>query len=313
MRRLGAVRQIAALRWTAALLAAVLLAGGVYGAWAYGHNYYVYRGFNPPQDPVGVAPGKTVTEHFFSRAFRKRRMYLAYLPPGYDAAAARGVRFPVLYLLHGSPGSPDLYINAGGIGVELDKLISSHKVKPFILVIPDGRDGSFRSNTEWANSSHGPYETLVLETVHAADAKFATKRGRRYRAIAGLSEGGYGSINIALRHLGVFGIAESWSGYFEPGGKGPLGKASYADRFANSPALYVNSLQTQLKKKPFYAFLYGGRHDRGSRVVRPFALKLRAAGGHVVSKRPRGGHNWSLWRRQIPASLRFAAKHFGAR
>jgi S-formylglutathione hydrolase FrmB len=33
------------------------------------------------------------------------------------------------------------------------------------------------------------------------------------RAIGGLSEGGYGAINIALHHPREFSVVESWSGY----------------------------------------------------------------------------------------------------
>ena len=40
--------------------------------------------------------------------------------------------------------------------------------------------------------------------------------------IAGLSAGGFGAIDIALRHPELFGAAESWSGYFMPFHDGPF-------------------------------------------------------------------------------------------
>ena len=44
------------MRWRPiVLLAAVFLAVGSYGAWAYVHNYQLYRGFPAPSDPAGVA------------------------------------------------------------------------------------------------------------------------------------------------------------------------------------------------------------------------------------------------------------------
>jgi hypothetical protein len=79
---------------------------GVYGTFSYGEAYNTYRGFSPPVDPVGVAPGHLYHEKFYSPALGEQRRFLVYTPPGYPGAAARGARFPVLYLLHGSPGRP---------------------------------------------------------------------------------------------------------------------------------------------------------------------------------------------------------------
>jgi enterochelin esterase-like enzyme len=295
------------------VLSIAVLASGVLGAWAYGHNYYLYRGFNPPHDPAGVRAGTLKTVSFFSPALGSRRSYDVYLPPGYAAAAAHGARFPVLYLLHGSPGRPELFINAAAAGVALDKLLARQAVRPFIIVMPNGTDGTFRSQTEWANTVHGQYASLVLDTVHAVDQRWATKPDRTHRAIAGLSEGGFGAVNIALQHLGTFATVESWSGYFNESAQGPFRHASPQLIQANSPALYVGSMSAQLKRFPLHAFLYGGRGDRGSRVIAPFAAQLSAAGGHVRTALYPGGHSWRLWRTSMPSSLRFAALHMGAR
>jgi enterochelin esterase-like enzyme len=295
------------------VLTAAVLAGGIFGAWAYGQNYYLYRGFNPPRDPAGVTPGRHTTVSFLSQALGARRSYEIYLPPGYSAAAARGARFPVLYLLHGSPGRPALFVNAAAVGVALDKLLARQAVKPFIIVMPNGSDGTFRSQTEWANTSHGQYESLVLDTVRAVDQRWATHADRGHRAIAGLSEGGFGAVNIALHHLDAFATVESWSGYFKETAQGPFKHASPQLIQANSPAAYVGSMSAQLRRYPLQALLYGGRGDRGSRVIAPFAAQLGAAGGHVRTALYPGGHSWRLWRTSMPAALRFAAVHMGAR
>src|SRR5207302_7076470 len=75
---------------------------GLYGVASYGHNYYVYRGYDPPHDPAHVAGGRLVTARFYSPALHARRSYLIYLPPGYSPRT----HYPVLYLLHGAPGWP---------------------------------------------------------------------------------------------------------------------------------------------------------------------------------------------------------------
>src|SRR5438094_5650305 len=61
---------------------------------------------------VLIRPG-IVREHltFRSPALGGRHeQYDLYLPPGYDDPANRSRRYPVLYLLHGSPGRPDDWI-----------------------------------------------------------------------------------------------------------------------------------------------------------------------------------------------------------
>ncbi len=295
----------------AILLSLAWLGLGGYGAFLYGHNYYVFRGFSPPVDPRGVAPGRLVATRFFSGAMGRRRSYDIYLPPGYARAAAAGKRFPVLYLLHGSPGWPRLFLNAGALGVSLDVLEARRRVAPFIVVMPDGRDGSLRSDTEWADTRHGRYESFVLNVVRDVDRRWATRPDRRFRAIAGNSEGAFGAVNIGLRHLSTFSVIESWSGYFSQQRTGPFKRASGAKVQANSPAAYVGSLKGQLRAFPLHAFLYGGTSDKDLEQTRAFAPRLRAAGAKVSVGIYPGGHDWRLWRERTPAMLRYAARWFG--
>ena len=67
---------------------------GLYGVASYGHNYYVYRGYDPPHDPAGIVHGRLVSVKFRSGALHSLRSFLTYLPPGYDGQAAAGFRWP---------------------------------------------------------------------------------------------------------------------------------------------------------------------------------------------------------------------------
>jgi enterochelin esterase-like enzyme len=262
-----------------------------------------------------VAPGRLLHETFYSPALHAKRKYLVYEPPGYAAAAARGQRFPVLYLLHGSPGQPQQFMNVAGAGVVMDELVDAHKVKPFLLVMPSGEDGHFRNKHEWANTPYGRWENLVLETAHNVDQRFATKHGRRFRAIGGNSEGGYGAVNIGLRHPKEFSIIESWSGYLWQARQGPFKHATDAEIHANDPEGYIPTLRAQLKRYPTHAFLY--KATREPQLVKDHALavalSLRAAGGHVTFSIFKGGHDWRVWRDQTPRMLVYANRWFGAR
>src|SRR5205807_2469079 len=125
------------------------IAYGVQGAFSYGHAYYVYRGFEPPKDPPGISPGQLRLVSFHSASLNQLRSYKVYLPPGYVGDAAAGRRFGVLYLLHGSPGGTGLLMNAGAVGVKLDQLVASHAIRPFLVVMPNGGNGTFFHDTEW--------------------------------------------------------------------------------------------------------------------------------------------------------------------
>jgi enterochelin esterase-like enzyme len=296
-----------------AVLAVAWVGLGVYGTLSYGEAYNTYRGFSPPVDPAGVTPGYLFHEKFYSAALGQQRKFLVYAPPGYARAAARGVRFPVLYLLHGSPGRPKQFINVAAAGVALDTAIQRQAVKPFLLVMPDGGDGTFRNETEWADTPHGAYESLVLEIVHTVDRRFHTVRNRNGRALGGNSEGGFGALNIALRNPRVFSIAESWSGYGLETKKRAFQHATYAQIYANSPMLYAPSRAAQLRRFPLHLYLYWGRNDKGLRRGRQLARVLARAGVHVTFRAFPGRHDWGVWRRETPRMLRYAGHLFASR
>lgn len=293
-----------------AVVAVALLAAGLLGLRQYIDNYVVYRGFPPP---VGSAPpGQVSAEQFYSPALGRSESYTIYRPPGYAAAARAGKRYPVLYLLHAPPGSPTGYLTIGALAVRMDSLIASHQIRPFIVAIPDGHTSVDGNDTEWANAAPGRYEQFVLDTVHTVDAHWATLHSRADRAIAGLSEGGYGATNVALHNLATFGTFESWSGYFHVWPGPTWNGIGAAQMQANSPRAYVSSLAGELRRRPTYAFLYRGRGDTTTSAAdtQAFARLFRTAGGHVQTAEYPGSHNWWLWRTHMPLMLRFANAHF---
>jgi S-formylglutathione hydrolase FrmB len=179
--------------------------------------------------------------------------------------------------------------------------------------MPDGRNGSFKSDTEWANTPKGRYEGFVLDVVRDVDARWPTIPDRRDRALAGNSEGAYAALNIALHHLDTFSIAESWSGYFAQKPKGPFAHVGPATIAANSPSAYLRVVRRALRRRPFHAFVYVGKHERELPKARRFVRHLAAAGGHPLLAAFKGGHNWRLWRSEIPLMLKWADGLFGRR
>lgn len=298
-------------RALAALLAVAWIAAGGAGLAVYVHRYWLYRGFPPPVTPKGVAQGTLHDVSFYSQALRHRRHYLVYLPPRYAAQAAAGRRFPVMYLLHAPPGRPDGFIQAGALAVASDVLLHRRQIRPIIFVIPYGHSGTYGNDTEWANAAAGPYESFVVDVVRNVDRRFATLRSRRYRAIAGLSEGGYGALNVGLHHLRMFSVLESWSGYYAQTPTGPFVHATQAQLNANSPNWYLPRLIPLIHRLGLRVYLYQGVKDeiRPWRI-RAFAHQLYSAGAYVRWGFFPGGHDWGLWRHQTPHMLRVASDWF---
>jgi enterochelin esterase-like enzyme len=298
-------------RLVALLVLALWLSAGLVGVGLYVHRYWLYRGFPPPVTPKGVPTGTLRDVRFRSPALHKTRRYLVYLPPGYQQQAAAGRRFPVLYLLHAPPGRPDGFVQAGALTVAANILIHRHAIRPMLLVIPYGKSGTFGNDTEWANAAAGPYESFVLDVVRDVDHRFATLADRRHRGLAGLSEGGYGALNIGLRHLRAFSVLESWSGYYAQTRTGPFVHATQAQLAENSPTLYVPALAPQIRRLGLRVYLYQGVRDEiEPRRIRDFAAELYGAGAYVRWGFFPGGHDWGLWRRQTPHMLRIASGWF---
>jgi enterochelin esterase-like enzyme len=294
---------------TIVLLGLVVFATGCYGTWSYARNYYLYRGFPVVHDAPGIPRGREVNLKIWSPSLHKKRDVLVYLPPGYFRGARQGRRYPVLYLLQASVMQPTNYLKVGGLGPRVDAMLNAHRSPPYICVMPAG---SGRDH-EWANAAAGNYDGYVMDTVHAIDQRFSTIPNRTGRIVAGLSEGGYGAINVALHHLPMFSGFESWSGYYvQPGGYPFVG--AYKARIpANSPALYVNSLRPQLHRYPLRALMYMGRSEHWPSIpdMLSFARQLKAAGARiVVTALYPGHHNWKLWRPHIPHMLRWAGQGF---
>ncbi len=292
-------------RLSVLLLALAVLFTGLDGAYGYWESYYQHRGFNPVHLVAGAHPGRRLWVHFYSPALHRHFDYLAYLPPGYDPVHHR---YPVYYMLHGSPGRPQVYTGIASVPTRMDNLISRHRMAPMILIFPDGRiNGSTYSDTEWANTRAGRYESYVLDVVRDTDQRFATLAQRGARVIAGFSAGAYGAMNLALRHPDVFGNLQSWSGYYRQSRTGVFAHATSAQLAANSPLEEALRPSRLLRANPLRAFLFVGRDDNASPLEKPMAGALARAGSRATYALYKGGHDWQLWHAHVNQMLVLAS------
>jgi enterochelin esterase-like enzyme len=292
----------------AAALVAFVAVGAV-GVFRYARGFWLYRGFPPPRDPAYVS-AKGVAERLYvaSPALGGRRQPVdVYLPPGYATSTAR---YPVFYLLHGFPGRPDAFLETVRLGIVEDVLLARHRIRPVILVMPFGSTGTF-TDKEWANGvrPHEGWASFVAhDLVRAIDARYRTIRSGSARAIGGLSEGGYGAINIAVHHPREFRVVESWSGYELADPIRSLFGNDTKRLAANSPLLVLPREAAALRAARSYFWFYSGSGDRLLGQNRKFAAALARAGvAHRFLVR-RGGHNWGLWRGNAAAALLATAR-----
>ena len=274
------------------------LALGFVGLYRYVVNYWVYRGFAPPHDPAFVTRHGTTSRFYVASAALggRRQPVDVYLPPGYASHPRR--RYPVMYLLHGVPGRPGAFLDTVRMGVVEDELVALHKARAMILVMPFGSTGSF-TDKEWANGvrPHEGWETfLARDVVRAVDARYRTIRSASGRALAGLSEGGYGAFNIGIHHPREFRVLESWSGYERADWVHAVFGKDKQLLAENSPLLTLPAATRRLKRAHVSFWFYTGRKDWLGRQNAAFAAEL--AKQHLPFRYyvVRGGHNWALWR-----------------
>ena len=286
------------------------LAVGFVGVDRYGRNYWLYRGFPPPHDPAYVTAKGTV-EHIkvTSPALggRSQDVYV-YLPPGYASHPTR--RYPVLYLLHGFPGRPLAFLLTVRMGVVEDELIAKRVAQPLILVMPFGSTGTF-TDKEWANgvTPGEAWATFVShDVVNAIDARYRTIVSPDARAIAGLSEGGYGAVNIAVQNPDEFRVVESWSGYMRAAHDHSVFGRDLQGVAVNSPLDSVAAAAPALRKAHTYFWFYSGTTDPLHRENRAFASELTRLRLPHSYHEFRGGHNWAVWRGNAWRSYLVAAR-----
>jgi len=237
---------------------------------------------------------------------RDHRASAVYLPPGFDPAR----RYPVIYLLHGMRGAPSEFWDSLKIADVADALIESGRSRPFIAVMPVAGPVVNPDGGEWA----GAWEDyLVQDVVPWVDEHLPTLPGAANRALEGLCAGGYGAVDIGLRHPGLFGMLGSWEGYFAPVFRdGPFVHARKADLAAHDPTLLVRAEAATLRREGvrFYVSAGGNHAQILSRWTVEFATELRTLQlPHELWRLPQSARGY-FWSATLPSALLYAAAGF---
>jgi enterochelin esterase-like enzyme len=274
--------------------AGVVASRGVDSLVRYGPDHLAYR---PALARGALGLGQVSYHSFFSQAMGSERHFAIYLPPGYSPSG--GHRYPVLFLLHGDPGTYTDWLNLG-LESMLDSGIAQGAIPPVIAVMPDG-NGKLTFATQWADRLGGadPIESSVLELRRLIDHEYLTLADPGHRLVGGLSSGAFGAANLAARHPDVFGTAISLSGYFTA--EGPVFGGDQAYMAANSPKDLVRTKSAA--RAVDYLLVVGKGDGLYLQATQNFAAELSQLGvRHDLILLP-GGHQPSVWSSGLMLSL----------
>jgi enterochelin esterase-like enzyme len=168
------------------------------------------KGFDSLQ--TGIAHGRIDTVTYASKTVGTKRRAIIYTPPGYS----KKNKYPVLYLLHGIGGDEKEWLNGGKPQVILDNLYAAGKLRPMIVVMPNGRamkdDRAIGNIFDSAKvQAFATFEKdLLNDLIPYIEKTFPVLKDQVNRAVAGLSMGGGQSLNFGLGNLDKF----AWVGGF---------------------------------------------------------------------------------------------------
>jgi enterochelin esterase-like enzyme len=260
-----------------------------------------------------------------SKILGKDVEYSIYLPSDYDANKRN---YPVLYLLHGYTDDETGWGQFGEANQIADDAIAKNEATQMIIVMPDA------GVTWYQNSYDGKtrYEDFfVQELIPFIDATYRTRPKREFRAVAGLSMGGLGTLLLATKHPDLFTAAcplsaaiwtdeeaangntdqARWDATFgDLYGKGLVGKARLTEHYyKNAPIKIVETGKLEdLKKVRFY--IDCGDDDfliKGNMALHAAMIDKKLP--HEFRVRD-GGHTWSYWRTALPSVLKFVSESF---
>lgn len=248
-------------------------------------------------------PHGLVSENiYFSKLTNSFRRCFVYTPEDYNENTK--MRYPVLYLQHGSFEDETGWSAQGKANLILDNLIASKKAVPMIIVMDNGYAYKAQeSNSSDKNPKESVFEdVLITEVIPMIDAKFRTIPKRENRAIAGLSMGANQTMRIMMNHLDTF----AYYGGFSGTANYPSSDAIDASTFLNGKYKDGNALNKQIKL--FWLGLGTKEPAPFPKSVGAFRTMLEQQGiKYDYYESPETAHEWLTWRRCLH---QFASKLF---
>lgn len=260
--------------------------------------------------------------------------YTIYLPPDYSHSSRS---YPVLYMMHGGDdGRYNDWFVQDNLGPLLDRLINDGVIPAMIVITPDGlRNPENKYATYFMNDADGKFQwesMFIQEFIPAMQKQYRILDDKRFRAMGGLSMGGFASLMYAFTYPDMFSAVAVMSAavrtdeqitqmdaagyarrYGHAWGEGLVGEqrlnAQY--RHKNVLDLVKSTPVAEIKKTKYY--LDEGTNDPfllGNVLLHLELNKLGVV--HQFQTRP-GAHNYDFWAPGSEQLLRFVGLNFQER
>jgi enterochelin esterase-like enzyme len=258
-----------------------------------------------------------------STLLKKEKKFALYLPPGYQSSQRH---YPVVYLLHGGSDDHTGWIQFGEMQRIVDKGISEGTLAPMIVVMPDAEMTYYLNNRE----GKYPFEDFFMkELIPHIEQQYRAIPKKEFRAVAGLSMGGFGALLYALHHPGQFAACAAMSAavrtdgeinalthpeflrrYRTALGEVKEGENRITDYWNKNSVLYLMAQLPDDRKNDVKYFLDCGDDDflyKGNSTLHILMRERNVPHEYRVRN---GGHTWEYWRTGLPDALAFISQSF---
>lgn len=257
-----------------------------------------------------------ISSKMTSKILGADKMYSVYLPAGYQTS---GVKYPVLYLLHGAWGNYQSWANEGNMKTIATRVIAEGLSLPMIIVMPDaaGEDENYGGkNMGYFNFKDWAYEDFFFkEFMPYIESTYRVAATKQMRAIAGLSMGGGGTMVYAQHHPELFGSACSLSGlvgYLNSSKVLRLSEEFRDVAIATSPVEYVkNATPQQLASlRTVRWWVDCGDDDYLAECNVNLYLAMLRQEVPLQYRMRDGAHTWEYWQVGLAQSMQFISIGF---
>ncbi len=144
-------------------------------------------------------------QRIWSDALCQKRDLYVYLPPCFDPAQ----KYPFVIWLHGFAQDEQAFLTQ--VVEHLDRAIVCGKLPPVIVAAPDGSLNGhpclFPSGSFFINSRAGRFEDFIMQDLwEFLHTSFPLRKEREAHVLAGVSMGGFGAYNLAIKYREQFKI-----------------------------------------------------------------------------------------------------------
>lgn len=269
-------------------------------------NIFIVGGGDVDLYRVCDVPHGTVSKTWYhSGLLDMDRRLTIYTPAGYETS---GEDYPVLYLLHGMGGDEDAWPELGRATQIMDNLIAQGRAEKMIVVMTNGNaakegapgetsEGLIVPRSELPKTMEGTFETAFPEVVEFVESTYRVRKEKQWRAIAGLSMGGFHSLHISKQYPDMFDYVGLFSAAIIPA------TSDVSDVYEDMEG----KLAVMFAKQPKLYWIGIGDSDFLYEANKQYRELLDSKGYPYTYFETSEGHIWKNWRIYLKE---FASKLF---